>query len=70
MATVTTDVMYRALPYIYRGASMEEFLASNPVSDDVLDDFERFWLNARFEVEHADKDSNVQWDVPNEWTGA
>jgi len=69
MATVTTDLMYRALPYIYRGASMKEFLAENPVSSELFEDFESFWLNTRYEVEHSDRDSKTQWDVPFEWAG-
>jgi hypothetical protein len=69
MATITTDLMYRALPYIYRGASMKEFLADNSVSEELFDDFESFWINVRYEVEHSGGDSKTQWDVPFEWAG-
>jgi hypothetical protein len=46
---------------------MEEFLADVKVSDDVLEDFERFWYNASSEYKESSSDKKVQWDVPHEW---
>ncbi len=72
MAFIDTKLMYSALPYIYRGDSIRDFLAGNPLPDDLLDDFEDFWLRTSAEVERANFEAEkegrtIQWDVPHEW---
>ena len=74
MAFIDTKLMYSALPYIYRGASIRDFLKANPLPDDLLDDFEDFWLRTSAEVERANFEAEkegkkIQWDVPHEWAG-
>ncbi len=71
-AFIDTKLMYSALPYIYRGDSIRNFLARNPLPDEILENFEGFWLRTSAEVERENHEAKkegrtIQWDVPHEW---
>lgn len=65
--SIDTHLMNRALVYIYRGASMEEFLANVEIPQEMRDDFETFWYSVAYEVERSASDKKIQWDVLPDW---
>lgn len=68
MANISSDLMYRALPYIYRNVSVDEFLGKFSVDEAIVEDFKVFWASVSKEVTEARaEDPNIVWDTPSEW---
>jgi len=65
---LSTDLMYRALPFIYQNKDLEEFIVAFKVPEDIQDEFREFWQDVLEEVTEARaEDPNIVWDVPSEW---